>query len=533
MASIRSQPQRQSGGMTGPVTNTNTITSAAAAAAAATTAPATTTTTATTPSTFSTSERPSRPRSRKSRRRHSIPFAFPPLFQPNASSTSIVPNTAEGRPIPLDDSTTTHRTTALRELNRSQPVVRHRYTKSGSTPSTTSTTTGTYSQPVLVRTYSGPPPSSASRPASRRVPLSTVSVTSNASNSNWRLGRNGMAMNIVRQKGKKHVGADAKLPPLEAFSFKSIMTDMQQDIGADLDRIAEICARSRYSLSNQYEVHVTPHGSGAGFLRSVAGPSRHNIPGGPTLQAITSDDEHGSTRSKKRRSGARRRSAAYGTLETIMSSSRSSDEEKSKKKSAAEIAEEVRGRAARSGSNGSGQTPNSTEAQASSEQQGEQRKVARRKSPSFANAVLDSSRSQAPPSEGGSPRTSGTALVSGPAKPKTSRSHLEIRTSSEDPAVGNYTHETPPQPSQAVVSESMASAAITNPEEPRNQPGLLSGFSSWVPWIGNAITEVASSDQKSSRNKSYAEGTLRELLKGTDSSPDQKGKGIDGAERMN
>ena len=79
----------------------------------------------------------------------------------------------------------------------------------------------------------------------------------------------------------------------------------------------------------------------------------------------------------------------------------------------------------------------------------------------------------------------------------------------------------------------MASAAITNPEEPRNQPGLLSGFSSWVPWIGNAITEVASSDQKSSRNKSYAEGTLRELLKGTDSSPDQKGKGIDGAERMN
>lgn len=340
-----------------------------------------------------------------------------------------------------------------------------------------------------------------------------------------------MSLNIVRQKGKKQVATDAKLPPLEAFSFKSIMAEMQQDIGADLDRIAEICARSRYSLSNQYEVHVAPHGSGAGFLRSVAGPSRHNIPGGPTLQAITSDDEHGSTRHKKRKSGARRRSAAYGTLETIMSSSRSSDEEKGKKKSAAEIAEEVRGRAARSGSNGSGESPHSTEAQASSEQQGEQRKIVRRKSPSFANAVLDSSRGQAPPSEGAPPRTSGTALVSEPAKPKTSRSHLEIRTSSEDPAGGSYAHETPPQPSQAVVSESVASAAIMNPEEPRSQPGLLSGFSSWVPWIGNAVTEVATSDRKASRSKSYAEGTLRSLLKGVET-PDQKGKDVDGAERM-
>ncbi len=342
-----------------------------------------------------------------------------------------------------------------------------------------------------------------------------------------------MAINITRQKGKRQVGTDAKLPPLEAFSFKSIMADMQQDIGADLDRIAEICARSRYSLSNQYEVHVTPHGSGAGFLRSVAGSSRHNIPGGPTLQAITSDDEHGSTRNKKRRNGARRRSAAYGTLETIMSSSRSSDEEKGKKKSAAEIAEEVRGRAARSGSNGSGGSPNSTEAQASSEQQGEQRKVVRRKSPSFANAVLDSSRTQAPSGEGGPPRTSGTTLVSGPAKPKTSRNHLEIRTSSEDPVVvGSYTHEAHPQPSQAVVSESVASAAIANPEEPRSPSGLLSGFSSWIPWRGGSVTEVASSNQKAGRSKSYAEGTLRELLKGVESTSDQKGKGIEGSERM-
>ncbi|RYP48497.1 hypothetical protein DL768_005635 [Monosporascus sp. mg162] len=504
MASGRHQSQQQAGGLKGPVTNTN---------AAAATIP------------YSTSEQPPRPRSKKSRR-HSLPFVFPPLCQPNASSTSILPNTAEGRPIPLDDNTAAHRTTALRELNRSQPVLRHRYTKSNGTPSTTSTTTGTYSQPVIVRTYSGPPPSSsANRRASRRVPLSTVSASSNASN--WRPGWNGMVPKMAGQKDKRQAGVDAKLPPLEAFSFKSIMADMQQDIGADLDRIAEICARSRYSLSNQYEVHVAPHGSGAGFLRSVAGPSRHNIPGGPTLQAISSDDEHSSTRHKKRRGGARRRSAAYGTLETIMSSSRSSDEEKGKKKSAAEIAEEIRGRAARPSSNGSRESPNSTEAQASSEQQGGQKKVVRRKSPSFANAVLDSSRGQAP-GEGGSPRTSGTGLVSEPAKPKTSRNHLEIRTSPDDTVAGNYTHEATPQPSQAVVSESVASAAIANPEGPRSVPRLLSGFSSWVPWIGGSVTEIASSDQKAGKSTSYAEGTLRELLlKGAEPATDQKGKCIE------
>ncbi|RYO97923.1 hypothetical protein DL765_010968 [Monosporascus sp. GIB2] len=504
MASTHRQPQQQPGGLNGPVANTNT-------AAAATP--------------YSTSEQPPRPRSKKSRR-HSLPFVFPPLCQPNVSSTSILPNTAEGRPIPLDDNTAAHCTTALRELNRSQPVLRHRYAKSNGTPSTTSTTTGTYSQPVIVRTYSGPPPSSsANRRASRRVPLSTVSTTSNASN--WRPGWNGMVLNMARPKERRQAGADAKLPPLEAFSFKSIMADMQQDIGADLDRIAEICARSRYSLSNQYEVHVTPHGSGSGFLRSVAGPERHNIPGGPTLQAIPSDDEHSSTRHKKRRAGARRRSVAYGTLETIMSSSRSSDEEKGKKKSAAEIAEEVRGRAARPSSNGSRESPNSTEAQASSGQQGEQRKVVRRKSPSFANAVLDSSRSQAP-GEGGSPRTLGTGLVSGPAKPKTSRNHLEIRTSSDDTVAGNYTHEAPSQPSQAVVSESVASAAIAYPEEPRSVPRLLSGFSSWMPWIGGSVTEIASSDPKAGKSKSYAEGTLRELLlKGAEPALDQKGKGVE------
>ncbi|CAK7206023.1 hypothetical protein SEUCBS139899_008806 [Sporothrix eucalyptigena] len=182
---------------------------------------------------------------------------------------------------------------------------------------------------------------------------------------------------MARSKGKKGgfiawpwVGADessqndeAKLPPLEAFSYKGFMADLQNttDIRSDLDRIAEICARSRYCLSDKYDSHVTPHGSGANFAASVRQhPSwskgrrkGSSSPGGPTLQAVPSDDDESSARGSRRRrggmGGARRRSAAYGTLETIMSSSRSSEEDKTKKKSAADIKEAVRGRAARKG----------------------------------------------------------------------------------------------------------------------------------------------------------------------------------------
>lgn len=193
-----------------------------------------------------------------------------------------------------------------------------------------------------------------------------------------------------------------KYPPLEAFTMRGIIQAErfhQSELDVSLDQIAELYARSRYSLSNQYEVHVMPHGSGmdfvepggsaavgagrrkAGSTASTAGGSYH--PGshrsgsvrryhghqliGPTLQATWSEDEADESsvaatsmsttgmaaRShRKRRNGGggggqRRKSAAYGTLETIMSSSRSSSEDKEKKKSASELTEEVRGRAER------------------------------------------------------------------------------------------------------------------------------------------------------------------------------------------
>ena len=114
---------------------------------------------------------------------------------------------------------TDQRGAALRQLNG---VLRQQaQTRSVGSSGTAS------SQPVLVRTYS-----KATRPDStRRVP-------------------------IIRGKGNVKVAA---LPPMEAFRFDGIMKSIEPEISGTLDAIAAICANSRYSLSNQYEVHMPPH----------------------------------------------------------------------------------------------------------------------------------------------------------------------------------------------------------------------------------------------------------------------------------
>ncbi|KAI8952692.1 hypothetical protein F4801DRAFT_201871 [Xylaria longipes] len=470
---------------------------------------------------------------------------LPPLSQPNTSSVSLVSSTARGRPIPLSDATAADRTTALRELNRSQPTVHPPYPKaSGPPPSaagtTAGTTTGTYSQPVLVRTYSGPISSSTrARSASRRDAVSGVQGRPSApSSGRSRRRRHGFAVTLIRPLvgGKPSPRDDVRLPPLEAFSFKGIMAELEQDIGADLDRIADICARSRYSLSNQYEIHVAPHGSGAGFAQGGSPSTSTNSPGhdnaGPTLQAPSIDDEHADT-THRRRVTVRRKSAAYGTLETIISSSRSSDEDRSKRKSAAEIAAQVRGRFPHPSPEGSG-SADTTEAQASSELHGEPTKRPSRARPTLAAAILDHSRAQTyhrpdPPP----PRTSGTNLVSEPAIPETSHSHLVSTTtreglSREDGNIGSSSKEQ----TSVSVSKSVAAAAITAPEEPKDQPGLLGGFRFSIPWKATSVTNPSPTEQKPGRTKSYAEGTLRQLLGITESSRTREGKSADGGGGM-
>ncbi|KAI8714461.1 hypothetical protein NCS52_01165900 [Fusarium sp. LHS14.1] len=457
-------------------------------------------------------------------RRHSLPFSFPPLFQSNTSSTSLVPSTAEGKPIPVDDSTVEHRTTALRELNSNFPS-RHRYAKS------TGAQSSTYSQPVIVRSYYAPVPT---RPVSTdrgvvvvngRGHRTTLSESGGPAalvrrvlpfTSNITPARNGMLGTMARNRTKKRLNEpeEAKLPPVEAFRFKSFMASIEDqsggtDINADLDRIAEICAKSRYSLSNQYEVHYAPHGSGSSFIPGVA---QTQEPQGPTLQAVSSDDERNLRRSRRRPMGIRRNSRAMGTLETIMSSSRSSDEDKSKKKSAAEIAEEVRGRAAKKSSrqeSSASSSENGAEENAQEEDATTQSATRRRRSGSL--ALIDGTRLSMHLSE----LNSATGLVSEPALPQTSSSQLEIRTAPE--AAHKERIPAPPKTRPVVVEgldQPLARGSISPVDASHARHSFISTLSGWMTWRAPESTP---------HSQGRAEGSLRELLKSTD----VKGKGIE------
>ncbi|KAH6690836.1 hypothetical protein EV126DRAFT_92461 [Verticillium dahliae] len=478
------------------------------------------------------SSQPSTSRQPKNSRRDSLPFSFPPLFQPNTSSTSLVPSTAEGKPIPLDDDTAAHRTLALRELNVNYPS-RSRYAKSTGAQSSTN------SQPVLVRTYSETQSRQSSTTRSIIAGGKPVHSTANNSVGNGPAasvrriiafrsplsGQQHGLLSMARAKSKKGLGsrdATTKLPPIEAYSFKQMMANMEAEedtsINADLDRIAEICARSRYSLSNQYEVHVTPHGSGAAFMASVSS-RRQQHTNGPTLQAVTSDDERQASRLHKRRGGgARRRSMAMGTLETIMSSSGSSEDGKSKKKSASEITREVGGRAERK--------VEITQASASPAEQRPRLEsvtcevsLRRRKSSSFASAMIESTRQYPIINDVTTPRSSSSTLLSEPALPQTSMNHLQVRTEPEETG--------PIDPRGARdQSEERKSRTFHTGDSQTQAPGtLLGGLSGWMPtWSFPPVMGISPASAKGGGSTSHAEGSLRHLLRTTDS----KGKGVDG-----
>ncbi|KAJ4268334.1 hypothetical protein NW762_002397 [Fusarium torreyae] len=462
--------------------------------------------------------------------RHSLQFSFPPLFQSNTSSTSLVPSTAEGKPIPVDNSTAEHRTSALRELNSNFPT-RHRYAQS------TGAQSSTYSQPVIVRSYYAPVPaqpagadrgvivvngrrhrpalSESSGPSAlvRRVLPFGSSTTST---------RNGMLGTMAKNRTKKRFEnepEEPKLPSVDAFRFKSFMANLEDqsggtDINADLDRIAEICAKSRYSLSNQYEVHYAPHGSGSAF---VSGGTESQEAQGPTLQAVSSDDERNIKGSRKRPMGVRRNSRAMGTLETIMSSSRSSDEDKSKKKSAAEIAEEVRGRATQKGSSRHGSSSPSDDDGANEiavlEEEVPQRTPRQRRSGSL--ALIDGNRLSMHLNDVDLNRSTAAGLVSEPALPQTSSSQLEIRTTPETMHKEHLSGPSKTKPAategldQPVVHGSMSSVEASN-----SRNNFISTLSGWMSWR---------SPDSSPAPKGRAEGSLRELLK----TRDFKGKGIE------
>ncbi|KAI9850948.1 MAG: hypothetical protein M1838_004733 [Thelocarpon superellum] len=157
-------------------------------------------------------------------RRHSMPLDFL-LANLWSNTTSVASSARSGHAATgettREGTTSAHRAAALRRLN-GPPKLRHRQSKSVGAPKSSS------SQPVIVRTYS----KADTMESRRNVPA-------------------------IREEEEAD---DVSLPPLDAFSFNGIMGAIEPDIAGTLDAIASICAKSRYSLSNQYEVHMPPHG---------------------------------------------------------------------------------------------------------------------------------------------------------------------------------------------------------------------------------------------------------------------------------
>ncbi|ROW09032.1 hypothetical protein VMCG_02833 [Cytospora schulzeri] len=444
----------------------------------------------------------------------------------------------------------------LRELNSNfpSPVTRHKYTKS------TGAQSSTYSQPVIVRTYTGPSPSqghsrsnsySARRVGHRRGLPSTTStsisyVSPLAHSRPTGAPQNGGLLNMARENAKKmpwpwkqgqsQEDAADRLPPHEAFSFKAIMANLQaesNEMDKALDGIAEIYARSRYSLSNQYEVHVAPHGSGASFISAVPSSSsrrrghakNRQSQNGPTLQAIQSDDDDNSASARthrKRKSIGRRSSAAYGTLETIMSSSRSSEDDKSKKRSASELMDEVRGRASSKPGRSSSGSPIDAKEDTTPAKEAKSRRRMRKGSKSFANAIIhaDSSKQHSGGGEAAPPRGSAAALLSKPSMPQTSSSHLEIRTTPNGLLDNGSSH-----------SSQRGSPKGSKPLVPDFAGGLRPPVHRRASDLWKTELSVPTSQPNvSPATRSHAEGSLRELLKTVDVK--RKGKSVEHLEQQ-
>ncbi|KAF2179807.1 hypothetical protein K469DRAFT_715900 [Zopfia rhizophila CBS 207.26] len=150
--------------------------------------------------------------------------------------TQKPPSDLTGSSIPSTTTTLTNtlpptQSAALRALNA--PAFQSHTSsnpKSKSAKSTSSRTTLS-SQPVVVRTYSG------SRHTSR--PSSGVNSPRLFPNMN---------------------GSASGNPSVEEFSFSAILRAVDPEIRDAIDAIAEICARSRYSLADEYDAHLPPQG---------------------------------------------------------------------------------------------------------------------------------------------------------------------------------------------------------------------------------------------------------------------------------
>ncbi|XPT03637.1 hypothetical protein M3J09_012725 [Ascochyta lentis] len=227
-----------------------------------------------------------------------------------AASTGSVPSTTTT----LTNTLPPLQSAAIRALNA--PAF---HAQSKPAKSTSSKTTVT-SQPVVVRTYSGS--RHTSRPGSGfNTPRSfAMNAHSNAS---------ALSAGLARQ--------NEQLPAIEDFSFSAILRAVDPEIREAIDAIAEICAKSRLSLADEYDAHLPPQGeitgAGPGWAAStgaLAGRGRLSrisqgwTAAGNTLMAVPEASSSSERLAQEGRGttaeGKKRRSqSAYGSLKSVIS----------------------------------------------------------------------------------------------------------------------------------------------------------------------------------------------------------------------
>lgn len=138
-----------------------------------------------------------------------------------------------------EDPAVAYRATALRQLNGS-PRPASRPVRVDNPPGRRSSTLAT--RPVLVRAYSGDAQDRSTQPSamSARRFLSFSGSRSSAPT--------------------RPPQSDVTFPTDKDFSIESILQAIEPDIRGTLDSIAEICGRSKLSLSNEYGSHIAPLG---------------------------------------------------------------------------------------------------------------------------------------------------------------------------------------------------------------------------------------------------------------------------------
>ncbi|KAL8804082.1 MAG: hypothetical protein Q9182_002795 [Xanthomendoza sp. 2 TL-2023] len=150
----------------------------------------------------------------------------PSTSQYPANSLDLLPPTLSNVEHPAGQSDLIDRyrdhEAALRRLNGQDPPSRQR-PKAADIGSVAST------QPVLVREYS---------------------QGSSISNS----PRQSKMKSTKRSSGYR----SSELPPLESFSFQDILTSIESDVQVSIDKIAEICGRSKMSMADEYSSHMPP-----------------------------------------------------------------------------------------------------------------------------------------------------------------------------------------------------------------------------------------------------------------------------------